>query len=487
MQHMKIFVTILILELALSSPMTWEVSGQPVPGRPSLDEKVYLPAVWNSAAPSAARRINAPYFDVPNVVDQRFTQMAVFWFGQVNQTDNYSDVRVGYNNTTLYIRTATFDRRIWYDQSPSSADLTNWDAITLYLDTSGDPSRTLTSASYRFKAQFNWSEDDQLYSLSERGNGATWQPALVSFQMEPGWRGDAPNNDQNDRGWLMTFEIPFSSLGVQGPPAEGSLWRLGMELHDRDDAAGTPIAIKTWPEGLDGSRPSTWGRLGFGLPVYQPPPSAPAGTVTVRHKLNGATVKDAAAGGYSVCGDGRDFWTQWGDTTETFYDPEHTSFNIQNQIDVADWPCFSKYYVTFPLDLLPAGKVIRSAELTLHLFGNAGASGEAKNSLIQVFSISEDWDENNLTWNNAPLAFENVSRAWVEPVMSMPPWPGVPWTWDLSYAVAQAYAARQPLRLVLYSADSAYHSGKYFVSSDTGDWNAAGRPMLEVKWGEPGQ
>jgi len=24
--------------------------------------------------------------------------------------------------------------------------------------------------------------------------------------------------------------------------------------------------------------------------------------------------------------------------------------NVQNQSDISDWPCFSKYYVTFPLD-----------------------------------------------------------------------------------------------------------------------------------------
>jgi len=40
------------------------------------------------------------------------------------------------------------------------------------------------------------------------------------------------------------------------------------------------------------------------------------------------------------------------------------------------------------------------------------------------------------------------------------------------------------LRLILYSADSAYHSGKYFVASDTGDWNLEGRPRLDVQWGD---
>jgi hypothetical protein len=60
----------------------------------------------------------------------------------------------------------------------------------------------------------------------------------------------------------------------------------------------------------------------------------------------------------------------------------------------------------------------------------------------------------------------------------------VPYTWDISRAVAAAYTAGGPLRLVLYSADSDYHSGKYFVSSDTQDWNETGRPTLQITLGD---
>ncbi len=38
----------------------------------------------------------------------------------------------------------------------------------------------------------------------------------------------------------------------------------------------------------------------------------------------------------------------------------------------------------------------------------------------------------------------------------------------MSGAAAEAYVAGQPLRLALYSPDSAFHSGKYFFSSDIG-------------------
>jgi hypothetical protein len=74
-------------------------------------------------------------------------------------------------------------------------------------------------------------------------------------------------------------------------------------------------------------------------------------------------------------------------------------FNIQNQIDVADWPCFSKYYIIFPLDNIPAGKAIISAKLTLYQFGNAGDLNDPdpRNrphaSLIQVLNVAEEWDE----------------------------------------------------------------------------------------------
>jgi len=107
----------------------------------------------------------------------------------------------------------------------------------------------------------------------------------------------------------------------------------------------------------------------------------------------------------------------------------------------------------------------------------------AKPSWIQVLTAAGDWSEDTITWNNAPIAYENVGGSWVNPT-TLTGWPGTPRTWDVSYAVARAYARGEPLRLILYSADSDYHSGKYFVSSDTGDWNIAGRPRLDVRWGE---
>jgi hypothetical protein len=51
--------------------------------------------------------------------------------------------------------------------------------------------------------------------------------------------------------------------------------------------------------------------------------------------------------------------------------------------------------------------------------------------------------------------------------------------------VAEAYAADRPVDLAIYGSDTDQHSSKYLTSSETGDWNVAGRPTLHVRWGAP--
>lgn len=200
------------------------------------------------------------------------------------------------------------------------------------------------------------------------------------------------------------------------------------------------------------------------------------GTVTIRQGLNGASVVDGAVGGHTTCGnDGLNKWTAWGQANYAGYN----QFNIQNQWDVSDWPCFSKFYITFPVDAIPPGQTILSATLTMSLFGTAGGGqwGDPPDSYIEVLTVGSDWNESTLTWNNAPLATENISGTWVPPVVG-------DYNWDVSRAVAQAYGTGGPLRLALYSIDGERHSGKYFYSSDSNDWNGEVRPTLRVVYGK---
>jgi hypothetical protein len=438
---------------------------------------VYLPLVLRGVGAVPARQVNAPRLADPLGAD--FSRMAIFWFGRVTPIANYADVRVAYTTSELVVYVAIFDRRLWSNPNPSPSTLTSWDAVTLLLHLEGNIGNAPTPSSYRFIGGLSNGDRSGRYQTAEQGTGTGWAAQAISFTALAGWRGERLNDDGDDRGWAMTFRIPFASLGRSGPPPEGTVWGLAVMVHDRDDAAGTPIPVTVWPESMNPNVPATWGRLRFGMPAYTPPPAQPGGTVTIRHGLNGAVVRDAGIGGYTNCGDGLDYWTQWGETP----DPGRPDFNIQNQVDIADWPCFSKYYVIFPLNAIPPGKVILSATLTLYQMGHAGSNPSP--SWIQVLTVREDWEERTLTWNQAPLAWENIGGTRVDPVRSWPGWPGIPYTWDVTRAVAEAYAAGQPLRLALYSADGDYDSGKYFVSSDTEDWNAKGRPTLTVQWGDP--
>ena len=423
------------------------------------------------------RRVNAPYFDGGITYAER----TIFWFGQVNATSNYADVRVGYNDEQIIVHLNVMDRLIWYDTTPSAATLTEWDAATLYLRLGGNQGNAPDAQSYRFVAQMSpsWDSINRAdYQAAYRGNGG-WASATAPFTSNSAYRGGGVNNMQEARGWRLDFRIPFSSLGLSGPPPPGTVWGLALALHDRDDAAGTPIPDQLWPESMDGQRPLTWGQLHFGLPTYTPPDVTPTELISIRHGVSGVIVPDAHVGGDSVCGSGLDPWTAWGN--KNYAGSKHA--NVQNQFDLADWPCFSKYYLTFPLDALPPDGVLMTATLTLYQFGNAGQSDgrEPLPSLMQVLTVGETWSETSITWNNAPLAVENVSQTWVHPIPPGPPYPIEPRQWDVNYAAAQAFANQQPLRLVVYSADSAYSSGKYFRTSDASE---AVRPLLQVQMGQ---
>jgi hypothetical protein len=437
--------------------------------------KSYLPIVLvpgTATVVTTGQAINLPFFQG----GVRSPEAAIFWYGKVSPNDVYTDVRVGYSPSELTVSLAVIDRRIWYDLKPSPDTLTQWDGATLLISTSN------TSA-YRLDAQFSSEVEPRAgYQAAYQWNGSGWQTASLPFTSNPGWRGDYPNNNIDDKGWAMTYHIPFTSLGLSGAPADQTIWHMALQTHNRDSAAGPAFADKVWPDALNLNSPATWGNIAFGVPVYTPPGAPQTGAATIRNLLNGASVSDAGVGGGMNCGAGTDYWNNWGDTNESFYNTDRSDFNVQNESDISDYPCFSKTYMVFPMTAIPPGKVILSARLTLHQFGNSQPP-DAKPSFIQIMSAQSTWDEKTITWNNAPQVISNVGGGWVDPLPGFPGWPGVVRTLDVSLGAANAYAAGGPLSLVLYSADDAYHSGKYFVSSNTGDWNAVGRPTLDVTWG----
>ena len=428
------------------------------------------------AASPLVRRINIPYFDNAAVP---FNQTAIFWFGTVSSGDNYTDVRMGYNNSELYIDLHIVDRYLWYDPNAKAPDLTKGDTATVYLDTSQNGNSAPGQYSYKFVAQVDWYQPRTYYQQAYKGNGSSWVASSIPFTTVSGWRGNGFNGNE-DAGWTMTYHIPFSSLGQSGHPSQGTPWKLGLKVHNQDNASDLPLSVKWWPETASDNAPSSWGALVFGLPTYQPPQTSNNNTYMIRNKLNGQVVTDAMVGGSMNCfTHGVNRWTQFGGQSY----PGADRINIQNEWDESDWNCFSKFYITFPLNSLPSGKGVVSAKVTLYEWGNPGPIGKPNPSLVQVASVNEAWNPATISWNNAPLVQENISRTVVNIMPGKIVYPGQPYTWDVSKALAAAYAAGQPLRLVFYSSDSAYSSGKYFFGSTFADWNADGRPTLKVTLG----
>jgi hypothetical protein len=419
------------------------------------------------------RRVNIPY----SAPGAPYPSHAIFWLGKVDRDHNYSDVRVIYYDSAIKFTIHTIDRLHWTDTTPTAPDIKEWDAVSIYLNTTNLLSSTPQTTTYRFDIALG-----DFYAIYV-GNGTGWTKVNLPATITTSWRGaKGPNSGVDAKGWQADLLIPFSSLGLSTKPTLNTIWGLAVEVHDRDDANGTLRYTKTWPETMQPDNPSTWGELSFGWKPINIPRAIPTGKMILRNGLNYITVKDSAVGGHTTCGSDVDHWTEWGNTPR----PGYGQINIQNQWDVSDWPCFSKFFITFPLDTIPQGKTIISARLTMTLFGNAGGGdwGEPPISYIQVLSVSEDWNEATLTWNNAPMAKENIVGAWVKPrdYDNFPYYET--YSWEVREAFIEAYLSGQPLRLAMYSADGERHTGKYFWSSDSTEWGGTIRPTLEVIWGE---
>jgi hypothetical protein len=453
---------------------------------------IFLPLVARNYNPVAGlRTVNIPL--VPDLIGPnpqpppswriaRLADMSIFWFGKITPSENYVDVRVAYTDSELVVYLAIIDRLIWYDLAPATNTLLNWDAVSVGLSLGGLVNAPDTTT-FRFDLQYG-GESGATHQAAFRGSGSGWTLASLPFTTFSSDRWESgPPNGATSKGWAAMMRIPFASLGISRP-ADGTVWGLSIFNRDRESPSNPTIIEKTWPETAERDVPKTWGRMRFGLPVYSAPGPV-EGTTIIRQGLNGVVTPDGDVGGRAVCGGSVDYWTEWGETVnyrDSQFNEEYGDINIQNQADISDWPCFSKYYIIFPLTSLPQGKVIRSATLGMDHFGNSEPS-QAQPSIIQVLTTASDFSETTLNWNNGPLALENVSRATIPVLPGFVGFPGVWRTWDISRAVALAYAAGQPLRLVLYSADAEMHSGKHFVSADTGDWNGTRRPTLTVNWG----
>jgi len=445
------------------------------------------PASTSTTTSTPANQVNIPHYagslNVPCTnVTAPFNQTAIFWFGSVSSSSDYVDVRVAYSDSYLFISLNIIDRYVWYDSHASSPNLSIGDTATLYLDSNPGGSGAPQKTAYKFLAQVDNGQPRANYQRAYQGNGSGWSVSSTAFTTCSGWRGTTINGG-DDAGWSMTYEIPFSSLGRSAAPAQGNAWRLALAIQNQDNASANPLAVTWWPQSAQGTTSTSWGQLVYGLPVYQPSQTTGTTTYTIRNGVNNQVVTDGMVGGGLGCyglNQGSFRWTYW--ATKNWAGSTRT--DIANQSDVSDWECFTKYYITIPLSSLPHGKGVVSAKITLYETGNMGQNGlpGPNPSNIEVATVNQAWSASTIDWNNAPPVGEIISMTTVN-LYVQAPLPGNAYTWDVSAAVAKAYASGQPLRLVFYSTGALRHSGKYFTTSYQPSWDIEGRPALQVTLG----
>jgi hypothetical protein len=468
--------------------------------------RLFLPMTskgFNASSSIAVQRtVNIPFFSTPGsdnglaLNDDQWTESGLVWFGRNQQgprSQNYADVRIGYSALGLHIRVTPIDYYLWYpDDPPSTTDLTQWDTIAVHLDTSGSRAGAPQPSSYQFmntaRLWVNPSKPDQ-YRREARGTGGGWNMAWAGAWTETYgmvWSSNpGPNNNGGtlDYGGDVNFILPWATLGQGGPPAPGTLWTLSVVMYDRDGPSSADVLPRvSWPELAEPNAPATWGNLRFGRPNYGGTTSGERGRAIIRNaSSNDRTVQDAWVGGGGNCSGGHNGGSDVNNGLDT-------SNFVASQALSADFPCFSRTYLKFTLGAVPSGVQVISAVLTLMQWGGAGAVPEVptapKPSYLQVFSIAEDWSETGVTWNNGPMALENVSGTWMAPrAPGADPLTGDPTNLDVTALVRQALESGKPLNVAVYSADTGFHSSKYLGSSQVADQYTHLRPTLTVVWG----
>jgi hypothetical protein len=268
-------------------------------------------------------------------------------------------------------------------------------------------------------------------------NGRTFTTAYK----QPGtWTQTERCGDGECRGWAGSIVIPWSDLG--GKPAEGDTWALTAQHLGAE-----------WTGALQwGERAEYAGTLPDGAVVLSLPLSA-----------------DATLGGSTDCGDWAwpAYFPTWGDanTEATKYG---AWWSVQNQWDTADWPCYSRYIAKWELPTLPDGATLTGAWIDAYKFGHSGYLGESTGTnVMQAWEVSPSWGEGSVTWNNAPIFTEAVSRTPVGECAADNCTVGDWHSFDVTEIVRRGYEAGQAEASAgFYTSAGQYHSGRYFYSSE---------------------
>ena len=412
-----------------------------------------------------------------------------------------------------------------------------WDSISIYLHT--DPNTTALQAGKSFRYDFTledgfcFSGDADCtaekyraamrYQAKSVWDGSQWQVGYPADYPDPaavgtagfytGWDAEfysdmgtnwapfsqSPNNTLYDSiGTVATARLPWASMGRSSPPHHET-WRFAIVVHDRDATIETfDMPPQSWPvANLDTAVPTNWGALSFSGASFRQFDEAFADTghpaeaywqeyvpdeyiEGTEGTLRIPVAETVAVGGvgFDLCGERygsrkHSFYTVWPYQTH----PDDAPY-IQNQGNIADWPCFSRSYLRVPLAGQTAdldGKVVLSAKLKLTQQFNTGLY-HGYRMMVQLDHVDPNNWQGRATanWNNTAIGTSNIAATWFEQRNSGN-------FFELSWDVTQDFTANQNQAFLAYSAyilGYDLHMGSTFADENHPDF----APYLEITY-----
>lgn len=177
------------------------------------------------------------------------------------QPEQATEVRACWDDECLYVSFACKDSDIWGNFENRDDPLYDEEVVEVFLCPTGDLRHyfeiEISPCNVIFDAKVFNPELDRRTMLVDR----TWNAG----RMRTGVRvsGTLNDNSSPDIGWITEVAIPFQDLGLPGPPAPGTVWRVNFYRIERGQVTEYTAWSPSYREPPDFHVPDSFGELVF--------------------------------------------------------------------------------------------------------------------------------------------------------------------------------------------------------------------------------
>jgi hypothetical protein len=172
-----------------------------------------------------------------------------------------TELRACWDDRNLYVSFACKDTDIWANYENRDDPLYDEEVVELFLCPTGDLRHyfelEVSPANVLFDAKvFSPDGDRSLMLVDREWNGMGIRSAV---------RVSGTLNDRTspDLGWITEIAVPFKDLGLDGPPAPGTVWRANFYRIERGEVTEFTAWSPTYKEPADFHVPACFGELVF--------------------------------------------------------------------------------------------------------------------------------------------------------------------------------------------------------------------------------